>query len=112
MGRMSSPVCSQIARKYYPSAPKDKRCFEWFFPKTNRRLHLSLHDAKEEEDLWTYLRQLSGAEDIAAAREWTQAVASIREPSAFGKEETAMLAGTLLRYSEKARSSGLLRTTT
>lgn len=69
---MATPVCSQMARKYYETAPPAKRCFEWYFPGTGERLHLSLHDAKEDEDLWTPLRQLTGFEDINALKAWAK----------------------------------------
>ncbi|CAE8615160.1 unnamed protein product, partial [Polarella glacialis] len=104
------PVCSQKARKYNPEAPDDKRCFEWYFPETKRRLKLSLHDAKEDEDLWTYLRQLTGLEDMGAAKAWVKEAA--QNPwMQFSNEETSLLTGTLIRWSEKARAAGLLSTT-
>ncbi|CAE8610287.1 unnamed protein product, partial [Polarella glacialis] len=90
------PVCSQKARKYNPEAPDDKRCFEWYFPETKRRLKLSLHDAKEDEDLWTYLRQLTGLEDMGAAKAWVKEAA--QNPwMQFSNEETSLLTGTLIR---------------
>lgn len=112
--KMTSPVCVQVAEKYYPEAPKEKRCFEWYFPDTDRRLHLSLHDAKEDEDLWTYLRQLTGLEDLEAAKAWSKTFFGgllDSDDQVFTKEETYLLNGTLIRWSEKARASGLLAST-
>jgi len=64
-----TPCASAWATKYYPRATPEKRCFEWIMDTaSNRRLHLSLHDIKEESDVWRFLRQVSGCEDMQAAR--------------------------------------------
>lgn len=124
-----TPCGSAPASKYYPKAPEEKRCFEWLVDAAkNARLHLSLHDIKEDWDLWTNLRQVSGFEDLKAARKLTQEAARKAEAleeknmtpiwiggqavaSSLGNEEKLLITGTFIRWSEKARQAGLLATT-
>jgi len=113
---MATPLCSQVAKKYYEQAIDGKRCFEWYFPDTKKRFHLSLHDAKEDEDIWRYLRQLTGMEDLEAAKEWVEKQGAwgwdgkgYQGP--FSKEERALLTGTFIRWSRRARAEGLLAST-
>lgn len=71
-------------------AEMEERCYEWYFPETEGargaggapcrgRLHLKLEDASEDEargcrvvalrqDLWISLRQLTGLENLEAAK--------------------------------------------
>ncbi|CAE7176411.1 unnamed protein product, partial [Symbiodinium pilosum] len=65
-------------------APPEKRSYEWYFPETGERLHLGLHDAKEEEDLWIFLRQLTGLENMEAAKEFAWNNAGTSGLEAFG----------------------------
>jgi len=130
---MATPVANQWAQKYYPQAEWQKRCFEWFFPRTKRRLHMSLHDAMEQDDLWTHMRQLTGFEDLEATKGWVMESAARRAGSggveqvhaaptaavgggsggrrSFLQEERALLNGGFIRWSERARQAGLLITT-
>lgn len=89
----------------------EKRSYEWYFPDTKERLHLGLHDAKEEEDLWIFLRQLTGLEDIKTAKEYVWQNAGKYGLEEFRREEVALLLGAMVRWSEKARMTGLLSST-
>ncbi|CAJ1379079.1 unnamed protein product, partial [Effrenium voratum] len=109
--QVTSPVCSQWTRKYKPEAPKEKRSYEWYFPDTGDRLHLGLHDAKEEEDLWVFLRQLTGMEDLQAAKDYAWNNAGQYGLEAFRREDVSLLVGSMVRWSEKARMRGLLSST-
>eukprot|EP00435_Cladocopium_sp_Y103_P032650 s1696_g8.t1 len=110
--KVTSPVCSQWTQKYKPEAPLEKRSYEWYFPDTGKRLHLGLHDAKEEEDdLWIFLRQLTGLEDINTAKEYVWQNAGKYGLEEFRREEVALLLGAMVRWSEKARMTGLLSST-
>lgn len=109
--KVTSPVCSQWTQKYKPEAPLEKRSYEWYFPDTKERLHLGLHDAKEEEDLWIFLRQLTGLEDIKTAKEYVWQNAGKYGLEEFRREEVALLLGAMVRWSEKARMTGLLSST-
>lgn len=109
--KVTSPVCSQWTQKYKPEAPPEKRSYEWYFPETGERLHLGLHDAKEEEDLWIFLRQLTGLEDLEAAKAFAWSNAGSSGLEAFCKEDVHLLTGALVRWSEKARMQGLLSST-
>ncbi|CAE7255500.1 CRY2 [Symbiodinium natans] len=64
-----SPVCSQWTQKYKPEAPVEKRSYEWYFP-----------------DVWIFLRQLTGLEDLEAAKAfaWANAGVSGLEAGALG----------------------------
>ncbi|CAK9074467.1 unnamed protein product [Durusdinium trenchii] len=109
--KVTSPVCSQWTQKYKPEAPMEKRSYEWYFPETKQRLHLGLHDAKEEEDLWIFLRQLTGLEDLNAAKEFIWNNAGKYGLEAFRREEVSLVLGCFVRWSEKARMMGLLSST-
>merc|ERR1719410_1133498 len=83
---------------------------------SKKRLHLSLHDAKEDEDVWLYLRQLTGMEAIGAARIWARSTGKWRAAlgeaaGSFDRSESELVNASFLRWSEAARSSGLLSTT-
>eukprot|EP00928_Gymnodinium_smaydae_P071748 TRINITY_DN55247_c0_g1_i1.p1 TRINITY_DN55247_c0_g1~~TRINITY_DN55247_c0_g1_i1.p1 ORF type:complete len:1059 (-),score=278.06 TRINITY_DN55247_c0_g1_i1:217-3393(-) len=112
--RMATAIGATWAHKYYPEIPekerKVKRCFEWVNPKGAGYLHMGLHDAREDEDLWKTLRQLTGLEDLAATRQWIQTY--IRNGSQFVlEEESELVNGAFLRWSEVARQAGLLSST-
>lgn len=109
--KVTSPVCSQWTQKYKPLAPLEKRSYEWYFPETDERLHLGLHDAKEEEDLWIFLRQLTGLEDMQAAKDYVWSNAGKYGLEAFRREDVTLLLGSMVRWSEKARMTGLLSST-
>lgn len=124
-----TPVASSKAKKYYPQAPDHKRCFEWLMDVANdKRLHLSLHDIKEESDIWRQLRQLSGCEHLETAKKlvsraakkavyleqqdgepiWVTCETVVKQ---LCDEEKLLISGSFVRWSEKARQAGLLATT-
>lgn len=111
--QMNTRIGVVWARKYYKAAPSTKRCFEWLIPQAAgekpRRLHMSLHEAREEDDLWVHLRQLNGLEDISAVTDWLET--ACQQSRRFSCEESALVNGTFIRFSEKAREAGLLRST-
>ena len=81
---------ASISRQLRWQAEMEERCYEWYFPETEGargaegapcrgRLHLKLEDASEDEargcrvvalrqDLWISLRQLTGLENLEAAK--------------------------------------------
>eukprot|EP00927_Polykrikos_kofoidii_P050779 TRINITY_DN44652_c0_g1_i1.p1 TRINITY_DN44652_c0_g1~~TRINITY_DN44652_c0_g1_i1.p1 ORF type:complete len:730 (-),score=152.63 TRINITY_DN44652_c0_g1_i1:195-2384(-) len=110
--KMVTPVGATKATKYKPEALPDKRSFEWKDPRGPGMMHIGLHDAVEDHDLWKFFRQLSGLEDLQATREWVKK--RIEAGGKAGKitdEERALVNGGFIRWSERARQAGLLSTT-
>merc|ERR1712107_812216 len=107
--RMNTPVGCTKSRKYYPECPEEKRSLEWKHPSKTGMLHLSLHDAHEDEDIWKHLHQLTGLEDIEAARSWIKSTGSLGTDFTIQEEE--LIKGAFVRWSERARQAGLLAST-
>eukprot|EP00929_Paragymnodinium_shiwhaense_P019055 TRINITY_DN1310_c0_g1_i1.p1 TRINITY_DN1310_c0_g1~~TRINITY_DN1310_c0_g1_i1.p1 ORF type:complete len:798 (-),score=216.75 TRINITY_DN1310_c0_g1_i1:54-2447(-) len=110
--KMGTPVGSTHARKWKKDADNGKRSFEWKDPADKKgvtMMHIGLHGAREEDDLWLFLRQLSGFEDLEATKLWITDQVRMGT-SIFLKEEQVLVNGAFIRWSEKARASGLLRT--
>jgi len=102
-----TPVWVVDATKYYPSAV-GKRSYEWRLGgDVSTTIHLSLHDAKEQEDVYPAVRQLTGMEDPELIKE----VGKQRSGSLTGFE-AELVNSTFVRFSSKAREAGVLRTTT
>lgn len=111
---MSTPVCVQEERKYKTTAESSDRCFEWYFPKTEKRAYLTLEDAHEDDDLATYMSKLTGLEDLATVKEWAKATVLRREAGleeegrgTFELADDPLVTAAFIRWSQKARSSGL-----
>jgi len=107
--RLSSPVCIAPGDRYEKNAPEGKRIFEWLLLPAQRRLHIALSRARDTEDLWLHLRQLSGLEDLTAATEWVQEHKSDGDAPMedFHEQEATLVTASFLRFSSRARRSGL-----
>jgi uncharacterized protein YecE (DUF72 family) len=101
---MSTPVFVVDSEKFYKNA-KGKRSYEWRFA-DGREIHLSLHDANEEQDLMGTVRQLTGMEDVNTVEKICS-----EGPRQLSSSEVAVVNSTFIRFSHRARQAGVLRTT-
>jgi len=99
---MDTPVCIVDATKYYADA-QGKRSYEWQLPSP---LHLSLHDAKEQEDMFPTIRQLQGMEDVNVLAKLCERAGSRQWVS----PEAEFANATFLRFSAQACKAGVLHT--
>merc|ERR1719316_70439 len=100
---MSTPVFVVDSTKFYKNAT-GKRSYEWHLA-NGKEIHLSLHDANEEQDLLSVIRQLTGMEDVDTVE------AICNSNHGLSSAEVAVVNSTFIRFSQKARQAGVLRTT-
>lgn len=101
--RMSTPLWV-VDPDQYPDA-SEQRCFEWLSDR-NDRIHISLYDAKEQEDIFNILNQLTGMEDADVVEALCEAGVRLLDDA-----EARLVNATFVRFSTRARDAGVLQTT-
>lgn len=101
---MSTPVFVVDSTKFYKNA-MGKRSYEWRFS-DGKEVHLSLHDANDQQDILITIRQLTGMEDADIVETLCTGV-----PRQLSSAEAVLVNSAFIRFSPRARKAGVLRTT-
>lgn len=102
--RMSTPVFVVDSTKFYKNA-KGKRSYEWHFA-DGKEVHLSLHDANDQQDILITIRQFTGMEEVNTVETFC-----CGDPRQLSSTEALLVNSTFIRFSPRARKAGILRTT-